>query len=274
VRLDDDAFVSWLSEHAAGYVLIVVDVLRNVWTGNEDNASEVSRLLASLRPISDAGPTLALLHHMGKVNEVTASRRQGQRMRGSSAFHGAADSLIYLDRPNGAVRTTATMESRDDSPAAPFTFTWPRQWVDGSEPVDLDYQPVEDALSIKQELEAKALDIIQKHPGLTPRQVRQVMKGNTQAATAAIDALEVAGLVEGRPITFQTRDGKTRRGFGMFVTNSSERFQNHSEPDRTALFLSGSEGPSPPLKGGGGENHSDLPPRTTQPVGDEEAVSG
>ena len=37
-----------------------------------------------------------VVHHMGKVGDGKGAKRGGQRLRGSSALHGATDSALYL----------------------------------------------------------------------------------------------------------------------------------------------------------------------------------
>ena len=78
--------------------LLILDPLRKLHTGDENDAGAVEELLAPLFDIQAATScAIMIVHHMGKAPSVGKdARRQGQRLRGSSAFHGATDSALYL----------------------------------------------------------------------------------------------------------------------------------------------------------------------------------
>jgi hypothetical protein len=77
--------------------LVVLDPLRDVHSAAEDKSDEMGPVMRNLRLLGELlGCTVAVAHHASKATKDTASRRPGQRMRGSSAIHGSTDSGIYF----------------------------------------------------------------------------------------------------------------------------------------------------------------------------------
>lgn len=77
--------------------LVVLDPLRDVHSAAEDKSDEMGPVMRNLRQLGELlGCTVAVAHHASKATKDTASRRPGQRMRGSSAIHGSTDSGIYF----------------------------------------------------------------------------------------------------------------------------------------------------------------------------------
>jgi AAA domain len=209
VRLDDPAFIRWLTAKAKRYVLIVVDVLVDAWDGEENKTEQAARLLRGLRPVTDARATLLLLHHLSKQME---GQSLWQRVRGSTAFRGAYDSGIGLERPEGSQRTKVSFEHRDDAPLKPFSFTWPEELVDGTKPVDLDWREQEEPkLDAFQLAQKKARETAAEHPGLTQEELALKIGGTAELNRKAIKALVDGGLLEVREARKPDRDGKVRR---------------------------------------------------------------
>lgn len=85
------------SVRGLGLALLVLDPLRDLHHGDENDSTEMARVMTELRWIRDElGCSVLFVHHSGKASKDTAGRRPGQRMRGSSAVHGAVDAGIYL----------------------------------------------------------------------------------------------------------------------------------------------------------------------------------
>lgn len=77
--------------------LLVLDPLRDMSSAAEDSSDEMSRVMRRLRRIAELlSCTVLVVHHVGKSSADTAGRRTGQRLRGSSAIHGAIDSGMYM----------------------------------------------------------------------------------------------------------------------------------------------------------------------------------
>src|SRR5581483_8904154 len=90
ISLGDARWQQQLLDEAAGLGahLLVLDPLAHLIEGNENDASEMRRYTRFARRVSDeTGATVLWVQHAGKAREgVTGS----DRIRGSSAFHGAA----------------------------------------------------------------------------------------------------------------------------------------------------------------------------------------
>jgi AAA domain/DnaB-like helicase N terminal domain len=78
--------------------LLSLDPLARFMTGEENSARDVGQLIKALdRLIQEYRIAIELTHHAGKPS--TGDPRQGgQRLRGSSALFGAADTVTMLDR--------------------------------------------------------------------------------------------------------------------------------------------------------------------------------
>ena len=99
-------------------VFVGLDPLRNLHLANEDNSTEMQPVIRALQALRTVlGCTVAFVHHTGKATADSGARRGGQRLRGSSALHGAIDAGFYMMAPekhspdDGPVRYSATIES-------------------------------------------------------------------------------------------------------------------------------------------------------------------
>jgi len=222
--LDDPQFLEWMSSHAPNYRLIVVDVLADAWSGDENSNTEVRKLLHGIIPLTKGGPTIMLAHHFGKASKDTEGRRIGQRLRGASAFHAASDSSFFLEAPKGAVRTVVTLESRNDAPEAPFSFTWPRDrttWprdrtVDGTFAVDLDWRGVGDDSVATDSMNDEVLALINEQPGRTRTETAALTGNRKAAATSAINFALKQNYIHERQVQGTNARGQTRNHIGLF----------------------------------------------------------
>jgi hypothetical protein len=123
MNLADDAnlarFVASVRMLPTPPALVVLDPLRDLHTGAEDKADDMARITAALRTLRAVLDCAVLfVHHAGKASETQKGRRGGQRMRGSSALHGAIDAGLHLYEPTNAVddaRRTTTMGASVES---------------------------------------------------------------------------------------------------------------------------------------------------------------
>jgi hypothetical protein len=84
--------------------LLIVDPLARFYSGDENSAREVGRLVGSLDElIQTYGVAVLLIHHTAKPS-ATDPREGGLRLRGSSALFAAADTVMILDRQDDAFR--------------------------------------------------------------------------------------------------------------------------------------------------------------------------
>lgn len=106
-------------------VLIVLDPLRELHTADENDSAVIAALLAPLRILrASHGAAVMLVHHMKKAGENKSGVRGGQRLRGSSALHGANDCALYLDGEGAGKdrRVTVNVELRAAEEPEPFIF--------------------------------------------------------------------------------------------------------------------------------------------------------
>lgn len=81
--------------------LLILDPLARFFSGDENSAREVGRLVGGLDElIQGLGVAIFLVHHTAKPS-ATDPREGGLRLRGSSALFGAADTVMILDRAEG-----------------------------------------------------------------------------------------------------------------------------------------------------------------------------
>jgi len=102
--------------------LIVLDPLRELHGGDENDAVTIAALLAPLRQLQRFGCACMLVHHLGKKSEGRTVQRGGQRLRGSSALHGAVDSALYMETSGDGQhkRVIVTPEHRDEADGEPI----------------------------------------------------------------------------------------------------------------------------------------------------------
>jgi hypothetical protein len=97
LRLDRSEDVARLRSTLAGRrpKFLVLDPYVRLQRVDENNATEVSAILATLRELSRTfGVAIALVHHARK----SPADHSGQALRGSSDFHAWGDSNLYLRR--------------------------------------------------------------------------------------------------------------------------------------------------------------------------------
>jgi hypothetical protein len=105
--------------------LVLLDPLRELHTGEENDSAVIAALLAPLRELrAFCGAAVILVHHMKKAGEHGRGVRGGQRLRGSSALHGASDCALYLDGEGAGKdrRVSVQVELRGAEEIEPFTF--------------------------------------------------------------------------------------------------------------------------------------------------------
>jgi hypothetical protein len=92
-RLVQEARPDWL----------VIDPLARFFSGDENSAREVGRLVAALDDLIESYRiAVELVHHTGKPSKDDG-REGGQRLRGSSALFAAADTVLVLDKADAGL---------------------------------------------------------------------------------------------------------------------------------------------------------------------------
>lgn len=162
-------------------VLVVLDPLREMHAGDENDSAAIARLLLPLRTMQrELGCAIMLVHHMTKVSAEGGGRRLGQRLRGSSALHGAVDSALYLE-PKGegpAKRVKVTAEHRGAAEPEPLTLILrdalsmggKSTWLEPVQPADEDREQVAANVQMREKNRGRVLAAIRLScsPGNTP----------------------------------------------------------------------------------------------------------
>lgn len=190
--LADPVHVSQVAEHvrAQGVRLVLVDTLHGAWGGRENDSDAWGAVVRTgLRPLTEAGATVALVHHTAKASEGTSGRRAGQMMRGSSAMHASRDCLLVLTKAkDDDQRVKVTVELRDDAPVRPFTFATPSERVGVGDSFSLDWQEAGDAQSANVNRGAEAIRRVKADPGRHTRtQLADIVGGRKTNTLATID---------------------------------------------------------------------------------------
>jgi hypothetical protein len=102
---------------------IVIETLRRVFTGDENQAREVSEFWRSVEPIIKPGRTLIVSHHMKKPHpQFAVSARY--RASGSTDLLGAVDDALAFERVGDeAAFTVEPVKCREAEEAEPFAVS-------------------------------------------------------------------------------------------------------------------------------------------------------
>jgi hypothetical protein len=94
--------------------LLILDPLYTLHKGDENSASDMSKILFGLKElVVRLNIGCILVHHQGKKYEHSESRQAGQKHRGSSAMADVPDGSISLDKKNdGTISITAEFRNR------------------------------------------------------------------------------------------------------------------------------------------------------------------
>jgi hypothetical protein len=209
--------------------LLVLDPLRDLHSAEENDSTEMAGVMHRLRAIRDAtGAAVAFIHHMGKQGKDNAGRRPGQRLRGSSAIHGALDAGLYLSDLETDFCSWWTSKAHVEIKAgAGAGFFGLRLDVED----DADGEAVSARWSIQRDgdadadTRAKALDYLSRQAGKpqTLEAIRESVGQNRDRLRRVMSDLEKAGQVR------QEKQGK--RSAGWVIVS---QFEGASDATRTA----------------------------------------
>lgn len=116
LNLADPAWIRTVRDlvNRAGARALVVDVLRAAAVLKENSNDEFRDLIRALQPLQNDGCALAMLHHFGKLTELSKDRSPGERMSGAGAMYGAFDVGIFITASEAAGRSLRLeFETRD-----------------------------------------------------------------------------------------------------------------------------------------------------------------
>ncbi len=174
--------------------LLVLDPLVRLHRSNENDAGEVSALLANLRLIQRThGTAVILVHHARKNGRGVP----GQDLRGSSDLHAWGDSYAYLNRRRD--RLILSLEQRFHRSIEPLSIRIDSR-PDGSCPHLALVDPKAEPAPEKPTLQQLVLDALAAQPNPIPRtQLRTRLRLNNLRLGGVLQDLERLGRARRTP---------------------------------------------------------------------------
>lgn len=234
------------SDSGGKFALLVLDPLSNIHSGEEDKRDSMVRVMARLHALEAyLGVAVLFIHHSGKDSADNKGRKRGgQKMRGSSAVHGAVDFGIYLSNLRGdqkqefiariesemkAARSAGifdrklSIEDNAKGNAERAAFTW-------SEPEAEGRPKGEDNLAA-QRATLVVSKLFEQGAPMTLDDLQKKIKGRRETLIEALDIAITEGWVE------QKFHGRASQGF-MLTAKGMELYRSGggssgpaSEPD-------------------------------------------
>lgn len=231
--------------------LLILDPLRDLHTADENDSTGMARVMGMLRALRDVlGCAVLFVHHSAKSSADSSDRRPGQRMRGSSAIHGAIDAGIYLSdlETDGQTYWSTTVTSEVKAARGAGVFRLRLEVADDGDrgaalarwTIERDVAPEgrrdrRDASSPQERLalEASVLGALRAAAGSprSARDVRAAVRAKTDRVDEALAALESAGRAARHLV------GGCTRGWILgpdgAIDATSQEASHPSHPDRT-----------------------------------------
>ena len=161
--------------------LLILDPYVRLQRVDENNSTEVSAVLSSLREVSRTFEVaVVLVHHARK----SSAEQAGQALRGSSDFHAWGDSNLYLARRGE--NFLLTIEHR--AAAAPPSLTL--RLVDDDGPVRLEIVDDPEPDEPVESLAERVLQVLDGGPPKRQDQLRDLLRVRNQRLTQALHQLE------------------------------------------------------------------------------------
>ncbi len=175
--------------------LVLLDPLVRIHSANENDATEISKLLSYFRELQRRNDTsVILVHHTRKT--LAGSGGEGQNLRGSSDIWAFGDSNLYLRPFKGHV--LLTMEHRAAAAPDPVCL----HLVAGdAETVHLEVtnEPTSEKAQRHQELKEAILDALTESDGLTRDALRLKLSVKNARLGKALEELQSQGRLERGP---------------------------------------------------------------------------
>lgn len=116
------ALLSYLNEHKFTPDVVVVEALRRVLIGDENEAKDVAQFWRNLEPISRSGTTVIISHHMTKPPQQ-GQRAARYRASGSTDILAGSDASFSVERMTTDTARITGIKARDDVELRPFAVT-------------------------------------------------------------------------------------------------------------------------------------------------------
>jgi hypothetical protein len=210
IVLEDESWIQRIEAELEKFrpELLILDPLASMTTGDENSAQEMGSVIRRVRGWRDRfGCAVAIVHHSGKTSEKGAAKRSGEKMRGSSAFHGAVESALYVERVDDeSPQITVKVEQKESEPPKPFVCEFQ------SETCQLVITG--DVVQVTDEMIRK---VVEARSGLSVSQILQELPRGTATVTYIRDRL------------------KAMRGIRADARGSNKPTLYYAEPDSLTL---------------------------------------
>ena len=113
------ALLSYLSKHKFQPQVIIVEALRRVLVGDENESRDMAQFWRNLEPISRDGTTVVITHHMNKPPQQ-GKRATRYRASGSTDILAGSDASFAVERVGTDTARMTGIKARDDVELAPF----------------------------------------------------------------------------------------------------------------------------------------------------------
>jgi RecA-family ATPase len=184
----------WQTVRARRPRLLLLDPFVRLHRVNENDAGEVSALLAYLRELErEHDLAIVLVHHARKNG--SAGAQAGQGLRGSGDFYAFVDSLLYLRRTRDQLHLTVEHRAASAPPSIELAL--------GGKEAEIHLEIVrpgavpDESAPLKQHrnLEARVLRVLEQANGPVSRAaIRAVLHCRNQSIGEALSRLAEAGL--------------------------------------------------------------------------------
>jgi hypothetical protein len=168
--------------------LLLLDPLVRLHGIDENNATEVARLLAYLRSLQrQLDLAVVLVHHARK--NATSGVAAGQGLRGSSDLHAFGDSNLYLRRCKNRLLLSSEHRSAPASPPVYLELV-----ADDEASIHLEVVS-EVQEHHDRDLQDRVLSELQSGAALTRAKLRQTLSVQNERLGKALESLEKAGRI-------------------------------------------------------------------------------
>jgi len=174
------------------YRLLILDPYVRLQSADENNATEVASILATLRELSRTFDLAVLLVHHARKSPADSA---GLALRGSSDFHAWGDSNLYLRQR--ARELVLTLEHRAAAAPPPLTLSL------FENPLRLEISGPETLPPVNPSLEQRLLAALEQGP-CRLEQLRAALGARKQSIVDTLRRLEATGRVVRKPDGWHT----------------------------------------------------------------------
>lgn len=118
--------------------VVIVEALRRVLVGSENEARDISEFWRSVEPLRKGEKTLIVSHHMRKPSAAFGSNAPRDRASGSTDILAGADAAFAIARMSGDAVVIECVKSRGAEEASAFVVSLYDEDADG--PVEMRYE--------------------------------------------------------------------------------------------------------------------------------------